>query len=265
MISLDLGFWQNRIASPYDSDAAAFFSAASINNETQKTAINQLVLGLKSNSLWSKMLALYPFVGGTATTHKFNLKDPRDLDIAYRLTFNGGWTHSANGALPNGTNAYANTFLDPSVALTINNTALGFYSGSSGVGGSATSIGTRSVAGNFVSIVVNASNLYYGQVNDTGSQTTSNTNSFGFFIASRISSTQKIHSIRGTNTTKTETSTAIPAFAIYLGSINNAGTASSFTVHQHRLSFVSTSLSSSDCTALYTLVEAYQLALSRNT
>ena len=53
------------------------------------------------------MKALYPFVGGTATSHKFNLKDPRDLDAAFRLQFNGGWTHNSNGVTPNGTNGYA--------------------------------------------------------------------------------------------------------------------------------------------------------------
>ena len=56
------------------------------------------------------MKALYPFVGGSAISHKFNLKDPRDLDAAYRLQFNGGWTHSNIGALPNGTNGYADTY-----------------------------------------------------------------------------------------------------------------------------------------------------------
>ena len=31
------------------------------------------------------MKAIYPFVGGTATTHKFNLKDPADINAAFRL------------------------------------------------------------------------------------------------------------------------------------------------------------------------------------
>lgn len=39
------------------------------------------------------MTAVYPFIGGTASTHKFNLKDPRDLDVAFRLTFSND-THT---------------------------------------------------------------------------------------------------------------------------------------------------------------------------
>ena len=95
---------------PFDTDAQAFITAAGITDSTQQNAVNQLVLDLKSYSLWTKMSAIYPFVGGTSTTHKFNLKDPRDLDVAYRLAFFGGWTHNANGITGNGTNTYADTF-----------------------------------------------------------------------------------------------------------------------------------------------------------
>ena len=100
-----------------DADAQAFITTAAITDSTQQYAINQLVLGLKADGIWTKMQALYPFVGSSATSHKWNLKDPRDLDAAYRLQFNGGITHSNNGALPNGTNGYARTFLNPSIAL----------------------------------------------------------------------------------------------------------------------------------------------------
>lgn len=81
-----------------DPDAQAFITAAGITDSTQESAINQLVLDLKSASIWSKMQIIYPIVGGTATTHKYNLKDPRDLDAAYRLSFNGTFVHNANGA-----------------------------------------------------------------------------------------------------------------------------------------------------------------------
>ena len=103
------GYWTSWISSSFDSDAQAFITAAAITNPTQQTAINGLVVGLKADSLWTTLDAIYPFVGGTATTHKYNLKDPRDLDAAYRLQFNGGMTHSANGILFNGINGWADT------------------------------------------------------------------------------------------------------------------------------------------------------------
>lgn len=112
----------------FDADALAFITSASITDNTQKTAINTLVTDLKGYNIWSKMKALYPFVGGSASSHKFNLKDPRDLNAAYRLEYFGGWTHSSTGALPNGTTAYANTFLTPSTSLTNNSSHLSYYS-----------------------------------------------------------------------------------------------------------------------------------------
>jgi hypothetical protein len=96
-----------------DADAQAFITAAGITDATQQSAINTLVTDLKGYGIWSKMKAIYPFCGSTATQQKYNLKDPRDLDAAFRLVFNGGWTHSSNGADPNGTNGFANTYFNP--------------------------------------------------------------------------------------------------------------------------------------------------------
>lgn len=85
-----------------DADATAFLTAAGITDPTQTAAVDQLVLDLKAAGVWSKLLAVYPFVGGSAASHKWNLKDPRDTDDAFRGVFGPGWTHSATGAKPNG-------------------------------------------------------------------------------------------------------------------------------------------------------------------
>jgi hypothetical protein len=104
----------------YDPNAVAFIVAAGITNTTQQSAINQLVLDLKSYSLWDKCSAIYPFVGGTASSHKYNLKDPRDLDVAFRIQFYGGWTHNSNGIQGNGSNAYADTFVAMNTSALLN-------------------------------------------------------------------------------------------------------------------------------------------------
>ena len=101
----------------FDPDAQAFITAAAITDPTQQTAINTLVVGLKTDNIWTKMRALYPIVGGTASQHKFNLKNPVDSDAAFRLIFFGGMTHSSNGILPSGTNNYANTYFIPSTQI----------------------------------------------------------------------------------------------------------------------------------------------------
>ncbi len=64
----------------------AYLTATGL-NESFAPALDGLVRGLKDEGLWAKMQAIYPFIGGTEALHKWNLKDPRDLDAAYRLTF----------------------------------------------------------------------------------------------------------------------------------------------------------------------------------
>lgn len=103
--------WWNGVG--YDSDAQSFFTAAGITDATQKNAVNTMVVALKAASLWTLCRAVYPYVGGTATTHKYNLKDPRDLDAAYRIAWSGGVTHDSNGVTFNGSTGFGETFLNP--------------------------------------------------------------------------------------------------------------------------------------------------------
>ena len=121
-----------------DADAQAFITAAAITDPTQQSAINTLVVDLKGYGLWTKLGAIYPFVGGTASTHKFNLKNPLDTDAAFRLTFTGGWTHSSTGAKPNGVNAFADTYYN-AFSLMGTNQQIGYYVG-------------ENLAGNFIDI-----------------------------------------------------------------------------------------------------------------
>jgi hypothetical protein len=101
----------------YDPDALAFFVAVEGGGDTltstEKSAVNTLVLNLKSDSLWNSLDCFYPFVGGTSSSSKWNLMDPRDLDVAYRITWTGGMSFSSSGILGNGLNSGGNTYLNP--------------------------------------------------------------------------------------------------------------------------------------------------------
>ena len=110
-----------------DADAVAFLTAAGITDATITSAICTLVTSMKANGTWAKCNAIYPMVGGTATTQKFNLKNPLDTNAAFRLSFIGGLTHNANGITGNAINAYCNTFL-PNTALSINSNHISTYS-----------------------------------------------------------------------------------------------------------------------------------------
>ena len=82
--------------------ADAFIKAAGITDSTQQTAIKTLVNDLNGYGLWTKMLGIYPLVGGTASSHSWNLKDTTKL----KMRWVGGMTHDSNGVTGNGTNSY---------------------------------------------------------------------------------------------------------------------------------------------------------------
>ena len=109
-------------SSAFDVNAAAYMSAVTAAGGTltspNQTAINNLFLSLKSNSLYSKLYAMYPFTGGIAASNKFNALNPVDTDGAFRITFSGGWTHTTSGATANGTNSLGNTHCNSITTLT---------------------------------------------------------------------------------------------------------------------------------------------------
>jgi len=245
-----------------DADALAFLAAAAITDSTITSAICTLVTTMKADGTWAKMSAIYPMVGGTATTHKFNLKNPADTNAAFRLLFSGGWVHSANGALPNGTNCFANTFLIPSTALTLNSHSFGIYSRTNDVTGTrvygafvtttATILHNNLSSGNFISGGVGNSITY------TANPSTS------LLMASRTSNTL-LTAYRGgvplgTNIVAVA---SIPNVNFYFGARNDSGTANFFTTHQLAFAFIGSGLNSTEAAALYTSIQAFQTTLGR--
>ena len=75
----------NTIAQILTVRTSAFLTASAISDATIRGGLNTFDIGLIANSLDTKMKAVYPFVGGTASTHRWNFMDARDLNAAYRL------------------------------------------------------------------------------------------------------------------------------------------------------------------------------------
>jgi hypothetical protein len=241
-----------------DPDAQAFLNAAVITDPTQAAAINTLTIGLKADGLWTKMKAIYPFVGGTASTHKYNLKDPRDLDAAYRLVFNGGWTHSATGALPNGTNAYADTKLMPATVLSESSAHYSFYSRTN------VSQSTYDIsAGDHYSLLLYNSQFYTNLTNSGAyPASVSLPNTLGYYIASKTT----LSTINGfANNNKVINNVTIGGGVPFNNTILSSRSAvSSFSSKQVALASIGDGLTDLDATNLYNRVNTYQVALSRN-
>lgn len=130
------------IAEVFDADAIAYLTAAGIPNDStvyfsgtpQEITgseywdhVSDFFIALKNASIYTKAYWMRLGIGGTANIHKYNLVDPQDTDAAYRATFNGGWTHSKEGYVSNGVNAYSDTHFAPNGILSANSSAYACY------------------------------------------------------------------------------------------------------------------------------------------
>lgn len=87
-----------------DPDAASFVARCGGLTAVQIAAVNRFVLMLKELGLWQKLVACYPFVGGTAAAHAQNL-----MSASYVISWFGGLTHSDLGVKGNGSTGYGDT------------------------------------------------------------------------------------------------------------------------------------------------------------
>jgi hypothetical protein len=208
-------------------------------------------------------------VGGTATTHKYNLKDPQDTDGAFRLTFAGGWTHASSGALPNGTTGYANTHIDPSTDLTANDMAFNFYSVTDVVGGvefGCITTGSTQILQMRIEGASDPSPQLFDAYNSSGGRllggSTGVSNNFHSFIRQSSTSAQ-IH-INGSQTINSGTGGGtVPTHDLYLSGRNNIGTADAFDDKECAFASVGDGLTPAEVTSLYVRVSNYNTLLGR--
>ncbi len=253
---------------PVDPDALSFITAASITDNTQKSAINQLVLDLKAYGLWNKMQAIYPFVGGTASSHKFNLKDPRDLDAAFRLVFNGGWTHSATGVTGNGVNAYVNTFYNPFLNSSINQGSFGVYNRTNVIAAAA-SFGANNATfeGSQIYIKNIDNNLYWANNDYILDGAFVNANPItGFYQTTINPSTTTIKEVYRNNVvlnTQTRLIPALPNVSMAFGARNVNNTIEAYDPREYCFFYIGQNLTAAEISNYYTAVQAFQTTLSR--
>ena len=252
-----------------DADANAFIAAAAITDTTQKAAIDKLVVDLKGYGIWTKMKALYPFVGGTAAQHKFNLKNPLDTDAAYRLVFSGGWVHSNTGALPNGTNSWAETFFYNNSWTTKDNAHMSYYSRNN-VGGTQVEIGLYEGAtanNNALATRYNDQATYGFSTNgNSGALNVANTDGRGFYTANR-------NAVNVLNGWKNGIKHGEIASTSYMGNgslsypiaaYNNTGLKMLISSKECALASIGDGLTDTEAANYYTAVQAFQTTLGRN-
>lgn len=241
-----------------DPDAQAFITAAAITDPTQQSAINTLVTDLKGYSIWTKFKAIYPIVGGSASSHAVNLKTPG----TFNLTFASGWTHSANGMLPNGTSAYANTGFNPlTQSLPRNSAGMGVYNRTDT---STTGAHGQRVSNTFEIFEKWTNNTAYCYINDnSGGFQTTNFDSRGLFQGSRTASNAIRLNINTAQYTGTQASTGDSNGNLWIGASNNGGSGTFFNNRQIAFFYIAEGFNNTEMQNIYTAVQAYQTTLSR--
>ena len=251
----------------FDDDAKAFFDATGITDSNQQNAINELVIDLKGFGLWAILKAIYPFVGHTPSTHKFNLKDPRNLDVAFRLSFHGGWNHSSTGATPNGINTYADTFYNLSLNSSNSNLSFGIYSRINSVlAGSE----LGALEGGFVGMQINLKNPDLNTYFCANNFASNGSGPFisdtrGFFVINKenINSQKMFRNGIEIRQSATTLNTA-PNVNAVLGARRLTTTIQLYNSREHSFTFFGNTLTSTQITNLNTAVQKYQISLGRN-
>jgi hypothetical protein len=246
-----------------DSDAASFFTRSGVSNTTDKAAVNYLASRFKTFSLWTKMDAIYPMVGGGSTNDNRNLKAN-----SFNITWNGTVTHNANGVTGNGSSGYGDTGFSPGSSggvYTLNSCHFSWYSGSS----------APTVGGTVMGVATTGLDRFYIQVgsfdwNGTGPHHTTgstldvnNLSEFrGFVMATRTSSTASAIFCPLNSATSTQPSINIPTDNVSVLA-RSFGGHDQFSDINLRFASIGSGLSAADYANMKMIVDTFEGILGR--
>jgi hypothetical protein len=247
--------------SGFDTDAQAYFdrvtTAGGTLTTTEKTAVNQLVLDLKANSLWTPMKAIYPMVGASAAACAQNL-----VSSSFTGSFTSGWTYASTGVTGNGTSAYMDTNFNPNSSSNANSKHLSYYSRNNF---NNCQIGL--LASGFYDQLFYTAGGYYNVLSSilTGFSPIISPITKGFVVASRISSVGgTITYVNNSNLgNDPRVAAGNPNGNLWLNAraILVAGTASA---NECAFASIGDGLDNTQASDFYTAVQAFQVSLSRS-
>jgi hypothetical protein len=251
-----------------DPDVVAFLNASGITDETIGDAIDTLVATMKSDGLWSKMIAVYPFVGGTASTHKWNLVDPQDTDAAHRVTWGTNVTHSSTGVKINGSagGGPGRPYIIPGTDTSFSSLSVGFYSrtadaankydtGADGSGSNRGFLFTANEGSNQIAIKNGGTGLTY----------IANGDGRGFYQTTRDDVSSSFETSKNSTISNT-TNFGVGTYGgeFYIGAAGQSvGTPVAVSNREFAFFYWGTELSNTELLDYYSAVQTFQTSLSR--
>jgi len=247
----------------------AFFArvdAATSTNDflttTEKTAINNLIISLKANGIWSKIKAAYPMVGGgTGTTAQRQAACSQNLkSSSFTGTFSTNWTFASTGVTPIST--FMDTGLNVSSNLSQNSTHLSYYSRTN-ISGAQVEMGVTGA--NSTYLLYSYLGTAYSAINEStqAPRTTAASPTTGFLIGSRTSSSEERYFTNNVAQTRTANSTGLANLNVFLGCYNNGGSAAERSTKECAFASIGDGLTDTEASNFYTAVNSFQVSLSR--
>ena len=239
-------------------------------------AVNTLIKSFKRFNLWDKYYAIYPFLGATASSCKWNIKDIRDEDSAFRLIYPNGSSYfnfTNYGMEFTGVQkSYAVTNLIPSIVFKGSDAfSMGCYvNGGTLTGGPYPStMGTSSTADKEQTLSLRTSGKYFifqGEVLSFVS--TSNTNYTGFFYGNSApvgSNATLFRNQTAIGTQLVTDATKLSTTPMWLGNINvNSGDSSlCYSNVRMGIALIGKSLNSAEYSLLQMTIQQFVKSLNR--
>jgi hypothetical protein len=243
------------------ADADAIIAAIEATGVTlssgEKTAITNRVVAAKGDGVWTKWIAYYGFVGGTANSHAINWKNPAQ----YLISWSGSLTHSANGVKGNGSNGYGNTGLNPSTVLSNTACGLGVYYTDNKPNETTYDIGSGDSTTSLGLYLANPNAGF--EVGGTNSVDVSNDHSKQYLSGNLIGTTQKLYK-NGSSVGSVTNTGSLPNLNLYISARNNNGSPLFFSNARIGGISINTGLTDAEEAANYVSELAFQTALGRN-
>jgi len=226
-----------------------------------------LVPGIK-NLGWSRFKAVYPMMGGLASTVKFNLINPLDTNAAHRLSSATPPTASANGIQGNGISQYYSTHLNPSLAIpSATSYSQSVYSNSVVISREQLEIGAVTQGNStLISTRYIDNNTYFDNVCTTNNRViVNNAGQTGLILGSRVANNDSRGFVRGlqVGTTQTIIAGGLTSHDLYLLAYNDSGTPDGFSNRALQFAHVGEGMTAAEVAIFNTFVHNTQVALAR--
>lgn len=252
-----------------DPATVALIARMSVQPDAARTTlINNLIVGLKADSLWSKLRVFNVMAAHDAQAGRLNwVSSSYDVTPINSPTFTTDRGYTCDGA-----SSYLNTGYIPNsdAGLSLDSVAMGIYI-NGGIDSISTGfhMGSNEASGASLIQARYTGNVIRGRVHNSTSFTSvlPAATVLGLTILSRTAVNATLaykNGLPSTTGTDTGTSTIKPGYTIYTGCLNNVGSPFGYVNNRFAVIMISAGLNSTEEAALYSRLNTYLTAIGAN-